>query len=260
LLAYRPNTPILIGECAPTREFQHDDGSWGLDAHNGWMHDLSPQACYGQLLEYDGELQKDAEVSYATPFTLDGGQPWIGEYDTSGLIPYWTVSQAIWQQPQPEPPIDPTPPVGSLVHPLPGSVITQHFYQNPQNYAQWGLPGHNGTDFGGKLLGTPIACIAAGVVVYSAWDEGYGWYLRILHDALGICSFYAHLNEAGAPVGTVLSAGQTVGLVGSTGNSTGPHLHLEIRCINADGSYAQGVMPKGRVDPESWTILHNLKL
>lgn len=168
--------------------------------------------------------------------------------------------------PDPTPP-DPTPippnPLATLIHPVLGAVITQHFYQNPKNYEQFGMPGHNGTDFGGKPVGHPIVAIADGVVVYSEWDAGYGWYVRMEHrdGNKSYSSMYCHLSEKGATAGTQVKAGQTIGKLGSTGNSTGPHLHLEIRLINSDGQYKMGTpMPKGRVDPETFCIERGLNL
>jgi murein DD-endopeptidase MepM/ murein hydrolase activator NlpD len=72
---------------------------------------------------------------------------------------------------------------------------------------------------------------------------------------------YCHLDEPGVMAGTVVKAGETVGLLGSSGNSSGPHLHLEVRLQNQDGTYREDTpMGKGRCDPETWCILHGLKL
>jgi murein DD-endopeptidase MepM/ murein hydrolase activator NlpD len=272
LLAYRPNTPILIGECAPTKGVQHPDGSWGLDAHNGWMHDLSPQQAYNQLLEYDQGLQQDNAITYATVFTLDGGQPWIGEYDVNGLIGVWSEQQRPWlpsvtpPKPQPEPPKpqpepEPEPEPGALVHPLPKSVITQHWGQNAEQYAQFGQWGHNGCDLGGVAEGTPICALADGRVAYHGTDDAYGNYIRCEMAGYSAYAFFAHLDEIKVRQGQALKAGKIIGTVGNTGNSTGAHLHLEIRQHNPDGSYSRLTpMARGRVDPESWCSLHGLKL
>jgi hypothetical protein len=148
-----------------------------------------------------------------------------------------------------------------LAHPLPASIITQHFYQNPPDYAQWDLPGHDGTDLGGMAEGTPIGSIAAGIVVDASVDKAYGKYVVVRHPGLDACSFYAHLNEIKVGGGQEVAAGETIGLLGATGNATGPHLHLEIRMINADGSYRQNTpMRGGRVDPQTWCCLHGLRL
>jgi len=165
----------------------------------------------------------------------------------------------------PDPGPGPTPPDVDYIykHPVPGAVITQHFYQNPQNYSQFGMPGHNGTDFGGKAAGTPILAIADGVVIYSEMDPGYGWYVRLEHTegSHRFSTMYCHLQEKGLAAGTSVKAGQTIGKLGSTGNSTGPHLHLEVRLLTILGAYQEKTpMPKGRVDPETYLFMKGLDL
>ena len=186
-----------------------------------------------------------------------GGNPGV---HTSTWIEYeWTISEGITV---PVPPFPPRPePAGELDHPLPASVITQHWGENGEDYARFGMWGHNGVDLGNRPLRTPVRCIAAGIVAYSDFDAGYGHYVRVDHPALGCYSMYCHLDEPGALEGIRLEAGATVGLLGSSGNSSGPHLHLEIRLHNADGTYREDCpMSKGRVDPQTWAILHGLKL
>lgn len=86
---------------------------------------------------------------------------------------------------------------------------------------------HNGVDLAAPR-GTPIRAIGSGKVILSGWVRGYGWMIAIKHPD-GTISRYAHMN-ARSPlrVGATVRAGQIIGAVGSTGNSTGPHLHLEI--------------------------------
>jgi murein DD-endopeptidase MepM/ murein hydrolase activator NlpD len=158
------------------------------------------------------------------------------------------------------PPIVPAP--GRLVHPLPGSIKTQHWGENGENYAIWQLWGHNGLDLGGKAVGTPIVAMAAGVVVYIGYDPtGYGHHVEIKHDALKASTVYCHALEIDVQVDQPVMAGDTVATVGSSGNSSGPHLHLEVRLRNPEGGYRDGTpMPRGRVDPETWAIMYGLKL
>jgi murein DD-endopeptidase MepM/ murein hydrolase activator NlpD len=180
-----------------------------------------------------------------------------GVHTSTWLDFAWTLAE----QPEPGPEPEPPTPATKLVHPLPGAVITQHWGQNEENYRQFGLWGHNGTDLGGRPLRTPVRCIADGIVAMDGFDVAYGHYVRLDHRDLGCYSFYAHLDEPGAAAGTRLEAGDTVGLLGSSGNSSGPHLHLEVRLQNKDGTYREDTpMPKGRVDPETFCAMHNLKL
>jgi murein DD-endopeptidase MepM/ murein hydrolase activator NlpD len=151
---------------------------------------------------------------------------------------------------------------GRLIHPLPGSVISQDFYQNPQAYERFQMPGHDGTDLAGLPLGTPVLSMADGVVIRAAYDApGYGNFVEVAHDHLGATTLYAHAQRNEVSQGQVVTAGQTIALLGTTGNSTGVHLHLSARLINKDGSYREDCpMRKGRVDPRTWAILHGLKL
>ncbi len=86
---------------------------------------------------------------------------------------------------------------------------------------------HGGTDIGCPM-GTPIGAFAAGTVDYIGEDDAFGKYLQLDHGN-GIKSFYAHCSKVCVDKGQSVDIGQTVAEVGSTGNSTGPHLHLELK-------------------------------
>ncbi|MFN2303402.1 MAG: peptidoglycan DD-metalloendopeptidase family protein [Anaerolineales bacterium] len=90
-------------------------------------------------------------------------------------------------------------------------------------------PVHNGLDFGGDF-GSPIYASDSGVIVYSGWsDRGYGNLIVIDHDG-GWQTFYAHMMDGTLlPCGTNVQKGQLIASMGSTGRSTGPHLHFELR-------------------------------
>jgi len=92
---------------------------------------------------------------------------------------------------------------------------------------RWGRI-HGGIDIAAPI-GTPILAAASGVVDYASWnDGGYGNMIDIRH-ADGTITRYAHMNELYVKEGQTVSQGQTIGAMGSTGFSTGPHLHFEIR-------------------------------
>ncbi len=91
-------------------------------------------------------------------------------------------------------------------------------------------PGHNGLDFG-VVTGTPVEATMDGKVVYAGWNnQGYG-NLVIVENG-DYKTYYAHLSSIPVSVGDSVSSGATIGLSGNTGNSTGPHLHYEIRKNN----------------------------
>lgn len=104
-------------------------------------------------------------------------------------------------------------------------------FKNPGNYS---LGYHTGVDFSAPQ-GTPVKAVAAGVVVASDSSGSYGINVKIKHDD-GTYSFYAHLSAKSVFPGAKVAAGRMIGNVGSTGNSSGPHLHLEIRTSPSFGA------------------------
>ncbi len=83
---------------------------------------------------------------------------------------------------------------------------------------------HLGIDYGAKS-GTPIHAIADGKVIYAGWMRGYGKVVKINH-GYGLVSLYAHQSRILVKRGDLVKRGEVIGKVGSTGRSTGPHLHL----------------------------------
>ena len=130
---------------------------------------------------------------------------------------------------------------GKLLTPIPHATITQGFgptlYTFEAAYA--GFPHfHTGIDLA-VPLGTPVFAAADGVVALarpmtdsSGNLVGYGNYIVVQHDT-GLKTLYGHLLAIGVKEGDVVKRGQLIGLVGSTGNSTGPHTHFEVRIDNS---------------------------
>ena len=85
---------------------------------------------------------------------------------------------------------------------------------------------HAGVDFG-AAYGSPIYAVGDGVVTYSGWHGGHGNYVRLDHGG-GYGTGYGHMSRIAVASGTRVRAGQIIGYVGSTGLSTGPHLHYEL--------------------------------
>lgn len=93
-----------------------------------------------------------------------------------------------------------------------------------------GLHGYNGIDFGAPI-GTPVYASAEGIVIiarYGGWNGGYGNYIVITHPN-GTQTLYGHLSVLTVSQGDAVNRGEAIGAVGSTGKSTGPHLHFEVR-------------------------------
>lgn len=106
-----------------------------------------------------------------------------------------------------------------LNHPTRGGVVTSVFGEKSRG-------GHRGVDIG-VPTGTPIGAACDGVVTYVGYDDIYGNMVKIRHDD-NTETLYAHASEVLTTVGKEVKKGETIAKVGSTGRSTGPHLHLEL--------------------------------
>ncbi|MFN2136673.1 MAG: peptidoglycan DD-metalloendopeptidase family protein [Candidatus Promineifilaceae bacterium] len=129
--------------------------------------------------------------------------------------------------------------------------ITQYFGVNPDIYAQFGLPGHDGIDIRAPE-GSNIYAVAPGRVerVQPVPDgKGYGIHVRVAH-ADGYLTIYAHLQKALVREGNRVQAGTLLGLADSTGFSSGSHLHLGLR---RDGETYKG-WPYNIVDPTPFLL------
>lgn len=105
-----------------------------------------------------------------------------------------------------------------LIKPIDGGYRTQ------------GIHGYNAVDLASKV-GTPVYAAASGKVIIaksSGWNGGYGLYVVIEHSN-GVQTLYSHLSSVNVKTGQWVEQGQTIGGLGNTGKSTGPHLHFEVR-------------------------------
>ena len=125
------------------------------------------------------------------------------------------------------------------VLPLAHYVLTSPFGM------RWGRL-HAGEDMAAPI-GTPIHAISSGTIVFAGVESGYGNKIEIRHWD-GTCSWYGHLSKIEVKVGQQVTPGEQIGLVGETGDATGPHLHLE---IHPNGG--------GPVDPLPWLRAHGLR-
>lgn len=121
---------------------------------------------------------------------------------------------------------------GGLVHPLQASTVSQPFHG-----------GHNGIDFAAPT-GTPIGAAGPGRVSSAGWSaHGGGNEIHIDHPN-GLQTWYAHLSSFAVKLGDMVRGGQRIGEVGSTGNSTGPHLHYMVM----NGGWPNYVNPSAYLD------------
>ncbi|MFO0609373.1 MAG: M23 family metallopeptidase [Polyangiales bacterium] len=148
----------------------------------------------------------------------------------AGSYPYrWAVTRAGAELAEPSPMrsitvrvIDTAGPCQA--RPVAGNVTDPFGYRVHPISGRWLL--HTGIDFGARA-GTPIYACRGGTVVRASWYGGYGNAIIVDHGG-GMQTLYAHQSAFAVGEGAHVTAGQNIGFVGSTGNSTGPHLHFEV--------------------------------
>ncbi|MYY07028.1 MULTISPECIES: LysM peptidoglycan-binding domain-containing M23 family metallopeptidase [unclassified Streptomyces] len=131
------------------------------------------------------------------------------------------------------------------VHPVPGNHTTAYRASG----ASWSSGSHTGIDFP-VATGTSVKAITSGTVVTAGWGGAYGNEVVIKH-ADGHYSQYGHMSSLSVSAGQTVTAGQQIGLSGSTGNATGPHLHFEVRTGPAYGS---------DIDPIAYLASHGINV
>jgi murein DD-endopeptidase MepM/ murein hydrolase activator NlpD len=152
----------------------------------------------GELL-YAGLSRAGRPRLRMLPWTVDGREQW---FEASG------VGQTR----------------GGLLRPINGRITSNYGARRHPVLGYRRM--HSGIDFG-AAYGTPIYAVADGVVQMAGYNGGYGRYVRLSHDG-GLGSGYGHMSRIAVSNGQHVRRGQVIGYVGSTGLSTGPHLHYEL--------------------------------
>lgn len=157
--------------------------------------------------------------------------------------------------PSPGPTPGPAPAGGfSITHwPSAGNIITQGFGENPENYAEFKLPGHEGIDIAADFGSAVFAAADGTIIANPPKESGYGTYVRIAHTD-GYESIYGHLQSVAVAVGQVVRGGDLIGQADSTGNvwpkptpdkpHAGAHLHFSLK-----NHQQVTVYPFGYIDP-----------
>lgn len=147
----------------------------------------------------------------------------------NGTVP---SPQAATKAPPPAPSPSPTTTPGQqstqkpVTQPAPGWVLPTRGYTVSSGFGQrWGTL-HAGVDLAAPS-GTPIVAARSGTVTLARWYGGYGYAVEIDHGD-GIETLYGHNSQLLVSAGQRVSAGERISLMGSTGDSTGPHLHFEV--------------------------------
>ena len=114
---------------------------------------------------------------------------------------------------------------GGMIWPLDGPVTSEFGWRTHPIFGTARF--HSGLDIGGDY-GLPIYAAASGTVIHAGWISGYGNTVIIDHGG-GVTTLYGHNDSLNVGVGQTVSQGQVIAMCGSTGNSTGPHCHFEVR-------------------------------
>jgi murein DD-endopeptidase MepM/ murein hydrolase activator NlpD len=165
---------------------------------------------------FDMVLGSGHDLLYAGLTRIGGGPLQLVRW-TQGGRPEW-VDAANTARPEPV--------ESGLMMPVAGGHITSYFgnrYHPILHYVRF----HAGLDIG-ATWGSPIVAAGDGRIVAAGWAGGYGREVQIAH-AGGITSLYGHMSDIVAAPGSYVRAGQLIGYVGSSGLSTGPHVHFEVR-------------------------------
>ena len=159
---------------------------------------------------YETELKEftEVETAVASLYEEKVEEPKkvsVGKVNTSTNISYNKVSLNL-----------------NLIRPISGTITSRFGESSSRRTSK-----HTGLDIGAST-GTKIKACADGTVTFSGYKGSYG-YMVVLNHGNGIETYYAHCSKLYANVGDKISQGDVIAAVGNTGNSTGPHLHLEIR-------------------------------
>ncbi|MFB7174913.1 M23 family metallopeptidase [Streptomyces sp. NPDC056254] len=235
-----PSDIVEPNECMPENAQAQDiTGRWHpCDAHNRHVYNPNPSQIRPDLtLNVNGANDCRTETPAARPDTTaqddqapqeeaarEAATPQLGwpKPDASQQITSDRISRSEHEAAGES--------AAGFVAPVNGGINTVY----KATGSMWAGGTHSGVDFG-ATFGTSVKAVGAGTVVSAGWAGSYGNQIIIQH-ADGLFSQYGHMSQLSVSAGQPVTVGQEVGLVGSTGNSTGPHLHFEIRTTQDYGS------------------------
>jgi murein DD-endopeptidase MepM/ murein hydrolase activator NlpD len=163
------------------------------------------------------QRQKRAALLKSLEADLVAASAMVDEYEAESKRIQEELARSQWKAAAPG--------KGGLLWPTDGRAGSGYGYRTHPITRQRRM--HTGVDIGAPT-GQPIIAAAEGLVVGSGWRGGYGMTVVIDHGG-GLATLYAHQSRLSVSQGQVVQAGQKIGEIGSTGQSTGPHLHYEVR-------------------------------
>ena len=190
------------------------------------------QIVYDKYVDDDGVLQKNGEIIYAYMKNKNREIALYRYVDQKGIAGYYLTNGKSIEK-------------ALMKTPINGARLSSRFGMRKHPILGYNKM-HQGTDFAAPT-GTPIMASGSGIIEVARWNGAYGKYIRIRHNSK-YKTAYAHLSgyARGIKSGTKVRQGQTIGYVGSTGRSTGPHLHYEV-LVNGKRMNSQRLnLPSGR--------------
>jgi len=139
--------------------------------------------------------------------------------------------------------------MGSYVWPCPKYTRVSSPFGYRNGIFVKGAEYHKGVDLAAPT-GSPILAARDGKILYAQWSNSFGYWIQIDHGG-GITTRYGHASKLLVSAGQTVTAGQQIALVGSTGNSTGPHLHFEVQVNGVANNPLNYVSDKDTATPAS---------
>jgi LysM repeat protein len=193
---------------------------------DGVLHDVLPGDTLESVAQQYGIPVEDI-IAYA-PNNLEF--PYRLQPETKIMVPGAVRELFVWTPPSLAS-VGGVSSEGGSVRPLVVGTGTFIFPVSSRNYTQFYWYGHPGLDIG-LTEGSAVYASDTGTVTYAGWNiYGYG-NLIVVNHGNGYETFYAHLNGFNVAPGQIVNQGQLIGYSGNTGNSSGPHVHFEIRINN----------------------------
>ena len=205
--------------------------SWDVDFQREIQSGDRFEVAYEQFVDEEGKLVRFGEILYAT-LTLSGDKKPLYRFEVSpGYVDYYNDRGQSAKRPLMRTPID-------------GARLSSGFGKRRHPVLGY-TKMHRGVDFAAPT-GTPIYAAGDGIITYRGRKGGYGNYIQIRH-ASNYHTAYAHMSgfKSGLNQGSRVHQGEIIGYVGSTGRSTGPHLHYEILVSNTQVNPLTVKMPSG---------------
>lgn len=205
--------------------------SWDVDFQRDIRQGDQVDVLYEQLEDKDGKKVASGDILYAR-LNVNGEDIPVYRYERSnGDVDYYTIDGRSVRKALMKTPID-------------GARLSSGFGMRKHPVLGYGKM-HKGIDFAAPR-GTPIYAAGDGTLEYAGRFSSYGNYIRIRHNS-SLKTAYAHMNNLakGMSVGKRVKQGQIIGYVGTTGRSTGPHLHYEVLKNNVQVNPKNLKLPQG---------------